>query len=57
MREQTPGRHDHRLEIEASGHRGSGRAYGACVQKWESARTLEEARRAKAARLTDIGRG
>ena len=26
-------------------------------QKWESARTLEEARRAKAARLTDIGRG
>lgn len=26
-------------------------------QKWESARTLEEARRAKAARVTDIGRG
>ena len=26
-------------------------------QKWESARTLEEARRAKAARLTDIGHG
>ena len=26
-------------------------------QKWESARTLEEARRAKAARLTDIGWG
>jgi integrase len=26
-------------------------------QRWESARTLEEARRAKAARLTDMGRG
>jgi integrase len=27
------------------------------VQRWESCRTLEEARRAKAARQTDIGRG
>jgi hypothetical protein len=27
------------------------------VQKWESCRTLDEARRAKPARLTDIGRG
>jgi integrase len=27
------------------------------VQKWESCRTLEEARRAKSARTTDIGRG
>jgi integrase len=26
-------------------------------QRWESCRTLEEARRAKAARLTDVGRG
>jgi len=26
-------------------------------QKWESARTLEEARRAEATRLTDTGRG
>ena len=26
-------------------------------QRWESARTLEEARRAKAARTTDVGRG
>jgi hypothetical protein len=26
-------------------------------QRWESCRTLDEARRAKAARLTDIGRG
>ena len=26
-------------------------------QKWESARTLDEARRAKAARTTDIERG
>jgi hypothetical protein len=26
-------------------------------QRWESCRTLEEARRAKAARQTDIGRG
>ena len=27
------------------------------VQRWESCRTLEEARRAKSARSTDIGRG
>src|ERR1017187_6151106 len=27
------------------------------VQRWESCRTLEEARRAKSARTTDIGRG
>src|ERR1700688_2002941 len=26
-------------------------------QRWESCRTLEEARRAKSARMTDIGRG
>jgi integrase len=33
-------------------------SYRVCgKQRWESARTLEEARRAKAARQTDIGRG